>query len=770
MESQVLFAVATVLMYGSIITIALSQGHPIEIAKLELHRSKKDSHKSKGFRGQHFKFLKKTQIRNLVVETSKKFFKRKHNFFPSQYKYIFELITDVSGSSKRNLYICSQIESYGKFSQIYYEWSCAEGTLDDAKSPENMLMQELVNKVENALAQAELNASMSDFKLAGSTIFTTSEFKPETVRFMLANACAATDDSSTSITFKTSLDGSKNPWLHMVDAYILIENGREFQVRFYSLERSIQGLNTWDFRCDWKGSLDGMLEPDSPEWQIVHALYAAIKEQFKDDGAKVFAPASQYERIQHIGLLEAWDIKAIEKACSIQIKFFAQKKKTIPLNTHIRMTILDTDSEGRIYLDRGFRRHNKNKEGKAINDKEANTGTQLVPRKMSDKRFWDLGGLISNIDFCIQLSPFPPKRGELTIGWTAINHKQESLSFEVASRFIDELHNRIESQLTRAGVIKSSLNKVLRIQFIEEIQANKKVIPQRGFWPTPQDYNEAAQLPEISFADLDLKCGLLSLNALGMPSAASGAFASVYKVSSGPKDWALRCFNSPVKDQLIRYEKTSKFICADDLPYTVPCHYLEEGIRVAGKWYPVVKMEWVDGSPLSTFIAEVRNDPEELESIRTRFAKMMSDLKQAGIAHGDLQHGNIIIRDKEFVLVDYDNMFVPGLEGFVSWETGHRNFQHPRRSGKHFGPYLDNFSSWIIDSALLCLQHDPDLWDRFGEGEENLLFSAADYLNPDDSELFQLLLNGENTELAQRASFIISLLKTDPVDIPALNP
>ncbi|MBX9722815.1 MAG: hypothetical protein K2X81_15550, partial [Candidatus Obscuribacterales bacterium] len=78
--------------YGYILSLRVFNGHPIEFTKLEQYRSKKNPNKSKGFRGQHFKFLKKTQINELVIQAAKKFFKHKHDFFQNWSNYIFEHI------------------------------------------------------------------------------------------------------------------------------------------------------------------------------------------------------------------------------------------------------------------------------------------------------------------------------------------------------------------------------------------------------------------------------------------------------------------------------------------------------------------------------------------------------------------------------------------------------------------------------------------------------------------------------------------------------
>jgi hypothetical protein len=46
-------------------------------------------------------------------------------------------------------------------------------------------------------------------------------------------------------------------------------------------------------------------------------------------------------------------------------------------------------------------------------------------------------------------------------------------------------------------------------------------------WPLSQDYNEAIQSPDSSFADVELCGGQAVNNALGMPMPRSGNFADV---------------------------------------------------------------------------------------------------------------------------------------------------------------------------------------------------------------------------------------------------
>ena len=66
--------------------------------------------------------------------------------------------------------------------------------------------------------------------------------------------------------------------------------------------------------------------------------------------------------------------------------------------------------------------------------------------------------------------------------------------------------------------------------------------------------------------------------------------------------------------------------------------------------------------------------PDTLLSLAKVWVRMMADLKAVSIAHGDLQHGNVVVVGDQLRLIDYDNMFVPGLAGKQSNECGHRNY------------------------------------------------------------------------------------------------
>ena len=277
-------------------------------------------------------------------------------------------------------------------------------------------------------------------------------------------------------------------------------------------------------------------------------------------------------------------------------------------------------------------------------------------------------------------------------------------------------------------------------------------------WPTMTDYQDALQNPGLSFMDPDLKRGVPVTDRLGLPKPVTGGFASVYQVHSGGRTWAVRCFLRYHQDTAQRYAVIGRYLRESRLPYMASFQFLEQGIRIRDKWYPVLKMEWVEGETLNVYVEKNRHNPEALRRLADQFVRMTRDLRQAGIAHGDLQHGNVLVVGGNLKLVDYDGMFVPALSGMPSHEVGHPNYQHPKRNETDFGPYLDNFSEWVIHISLVALSVRPDLWELAGGGDEQLLFSRKDFIDPGSSRVLRALADAGDHALRQLASDFLSVL------------
>ena len=126
------------------------------------------------------------------------------------------------------------------------------------------------------------------------------------------------------------------------------------------------------------------------------------------------------------------------------------------------------------------------------------------------------------------------------------------------------------------------------------------------FWPGVAEFSSAMQNPGLCLADWELTQGEVAVyptgGRAGMPIVSAGNFAAVYRVSIGGRGYAVRCFTRTVKDQSERYSELDAFL-KNSLPQSfVEFQYLEQGIRHEGTWYPLVKMEWVDGTSLDKYV------------------------------------------------------------------------------------------------------------------------------------------------------------------------
>ena len=267
-------------------------------------------------------------------------------------------------------------------------------------------------------------------------------------------------------------------------------------------------------------------------------------------------------------------------------------------------------------------------------------------------------------------------------------------------------------------------------------------------WPTATDYNEAVQDLRRNVADEELRAGRPALNPLGLPMIWSGNFADVYKIHDAKSGnaWALKCFTRKVPGQADRYQHISTHLQRARLPFMVDFRYLDQGIRVHGEWYPALKMDWVEGGiPLNQFVEQYLNRPRTLKLFLGLWVKTADRLRQAKMAHADLQHGNVLLvprgeRGVQLRLIDYDGMYVPAFAGSRSAELGHPAFQHPQRIREGiYSAEVDRFSNLAIYSAIHCLTVGrKKVWDRFNN-DDNLLFREDDFRSPADSDVFQAL-------------------------------
>src|SRR5438874_2730488 len=295
-----------------------------------------------------------------------------------------------------------------------------------------------------------------------------------------------------------------------------------------------------------------------------------------------------------------------------------------------------------------------------------------------------------------------------------------------------------------------------------------------GARPDLTEYHEAVQHPPKAFADPGLKAVTLELDRFGMPKPATGGNAVVYKANEPggflrfKKTWAIRCFLRPISDHAERYEAISKHLRNVRLPYDVNFQFLKRGIQIRSNWFPIVKMQWAKGDLLHSHIEKHLGCPAVLEALRAKWAILVRHLEAAQVAHGDLQHGNILVRGGSIQLVDYDGMWVPALRGRHATEIGHRAYQHPERSEQDYGQEIDRFSALVIYLSLAALERDVTLWERFHTGD-NLIFVREDFLQVGRSAIWHQLRRIGSRELEQLAAALAAMVQQHPMKVGNLD-
>lgn len=294
-------------------------------------------------------------------------------------------------------------------------------------------------------------------------------------------------------------------------------------------------------------------------------------------------------------------------------------------------------------------------------------------------------------------------------------------------------------------------------------------------WPSQGDYQRAFQNLKFSISQKysDMREGTIlpnpNVRVPGNIIYSSGNYGTIFKMSISGKEYAIKCFTKSSRDIQRRYYEISRYLRAAKDKYGIDSiidfHYLNQCIRTLKDptfYYPVLKMDWVNGTVLNSFISQNIGKKGAIKSAAENFIKLAIKLHSLKISHGDLAGDNILVTANSTVtLIDYDGMFVPAFSGENAPELGHEHFQHPRRSTADFSENLDNFSALVIYESLLAVEHDPELWNKFNRGDYDcLIFRSSDFKNPGESELFSILLSAGG-KVGSLAKLMIKALEHD---------
>lgn len=252
--------------------------------------------------------------------------------------------------------------------------------------------------------------------------------------------------------------------------------------------------------------------------------------------------------------------------------------------------------------------------------------------------------------------------------------------------------------------------------------------------PRGDEYLAAVQNPRTAFSDAELKACNPEKDRFGIPKPYSGGFTTTFHLQNHSQHWAARCFTRAIPELQRRYEAIGRFLQNHSDGFLVKAACLNQGIRVGSQWHPIIKMQWLEGETLNAFINRNISTPVTISKLIPEFVSLVKRLESHGVAHGDLQHGNIIVKQRSLYLIDYDGFFLPELSILKTNEIGHLNYQHPARSASHYNAAIDRFSSIVIYLGLAAITLSPSFWRKYDNGE-NILFRADDFVNVERSQL-----------------------------------
>lgn len=277
-----------------------------------------------------------------------------------------------------------------------------------------------------------------------------------------------------------------------------------------------------------------------------------------------------------------------------------------------------------------------------------------------------------------------------------------------------------------------------------------------------------------------------------------GGFGMVFKANVNGEEKAIKVWTVKIDEIKERLHKVSTFLNTLPLPYFVSYDFFEGGLKVPAdlsvddtatdQLLDILVMDWADGVLLKECLHNKIKICTHIEfqqfctKLASNLKQCFYDLHKKHISHGDLQHGNILIKEvngePQIILIDYDSIYVPPLIGCFQTTSGLGAFQHPGRISAGTTTKCtekdDYFSEKILYLTLLLLANDPDLWDDVNvnveENDWGILFKQEDFDNFENSYIYSYVKSNSrfSSEITNLLDEIANDLKKNFYEVGAM--
>lgn len=297
-------------------------------------------------------------------------------------------------------------------------------------------------------------------------------------------------------------------------------------------------------------------------------------------------------------------------------------------------------------------------------------------------------------------------------------------------------------------------------------------------WPMASDYQEALQHPSRHFHRPDLKRCTAVQGPDGKPCRIPGQRVDFYELraAGGLERWAIGCFVADPGCDALRLHTIADHLQNHAVPAVLDVEWLDQGINVRGRWYPLLRSRWIDSVTLPDYVARIVNNPLALRTLASAWLKLGQELRRAQVAHGNLGGDRVLLAARadlanpRLTLVDLDCFFVPALANQPPTVAPDADYAHPRQTWPQ--GYSENADRFALLSVYVALEALADggqsLWDRY-PSSGNLLFRASDFQDPAHSAVFQELWRSGSPRVRDLAGRLVLACVDDLAAVPPVD-